>query len=142
MKKIAVTGENRVHFFIKSRETKKITQTVFFQEKAASKGCSAEAALFKVSPCLFFFFHEFFKKSEILRFRCQVPGIQLDGGRAYRKGRRSGGGGLFGWLVCVGCCRTNAGAACQLVIRLFAVTQPPPLFGILDQGPSVGGSAV
>jgi hypothetical protein len=106
MKKIAVTGENRVHFFIKSRETKKITQTVFFQEKAASKGCSAEAALFKVSPCLFFFFHEFFKKSEILRFRCQVPGIQLDGGRAYRKGRRSGGGGgclggLFALVVAV-----------------------------------------
>ena len=92
MKKIAVIGENRVHFFIKSRETKKITQTVFFQEKAASKGCSAEAALFKVSPCLLFFFHEFFKKSEILRFRCRVPAIQLDGGRTYRKDRRLGGG--------------------------------------------------
>ena len=96
MKRIAVIGENRVHFFIKSRETKKITQTVFFQEKAASKGCSAEAALFKVSPCLLFFFHEFFKKSEILRFRCRVPAIQLDGGRTYRKDRRLGG-----WVACL-----------------------------------------
>ena len=111
---------------------KKITQTVFFQEKAASKGCSAEAALFKVPPRLPFFFHEFSKKSEILRFRCRVPAIQLDGGRTYRKDRRLGGG--VGWLVCVGCCRENAGAARQLGIRLFAVTQPPPLFGILDQG--------
>ena len=71
---------------------------MFFQEKAASKGCSAEAALFKVSPCLLFFFHEFFKKSEILRFRCRVPAIQLDGGRTYRKDRRLGGGGGLGGL--------------------------------------------
>ena len=78
---------------------------MFFQEKAASKGCSAEAALFKVSPCLLFFFHEFFKKSEILRFRCRVPAIQLDGGRTYRKDRRLGGGGggcvLFALVVTV-----------------------------------------
>ena len=75
---------------------------MFFQEKAASKGCSAEAALFKVSPCLLFFFHEFFKKSEILRFRCRVPAIQLDGGRTYRKDRRLGGlGGLFALVVAV-----------------------------------------
>ena len=113
---------------------KKITQTVFFQEKAASKGCSAEAALFKVPPRLPFFFHEFSKKSEILRFRCRVPAIQLDGGRTYRKDRRLGGGGGGLCFVCVGCYRANAGAACQLGIRLFAVTQPPPLFGILDRG--------
>ena len=52
IKKIAVIDENRVRFFVKSRETKKITQTqnVFFQEEAASKAALAGTSLFKAAP--------------------------------------------------------------------------------------------
>jgi hypothetical protein len=122
-------------FLLKVEKRRKLRKLCFSRKRPLPKDVLRKLPSLKCRRAFFFFFHEFFKKSEILRFRCQVPGIQLDGGRAYRKGRRSGGGGgLFGWLVCVGCCPTNAGAACQRVIRLFAVTQPPPLFGILDQG--------